>query len=108
MDLRWQRADKKVGFYGLKEGVKLRSEDPNFKIEWDSFDSVDRQKKAHADLMQKVNRPFYRQFQFVDSVVYLSGYSTAFVQFAIRKNDFDVNRMKKISMNSTQRFPDRG
>jgi len=41
LDLRWQRADRDVGFYGLKHGVRLRSStDPNLVIEWDSFNAV--------------------------------------------------------------------
>ena len=43
LDLRWQRADHPVGFYGLKTGVKMSSStDPNFKIDWESCDNVDR------------------------------------------------------------------
>ena len=53
MDLRWQRADKKPGFYGLKEGIKLRSADPNFKIDWELFDAIDRNKKQ-AEYLEKV------------------------------------------------------
>ena len=41
LDLRWQRADRDVGFYDLKQGVRLRSStDPNLVIDWDSFNAV--------------------------------------------------------------------
>ena len=41
LDLRWQRADKPVGFYDLKEGVLMRTKDqPNLTIDWDSFVNV--------------------------------------------------------------------
>jgi len=41
LDLRWQQADRDVGFYGLKHGVTLRSStDPDLVIDWDSFNSV--------------------------------------------------------------------
>ncbi|KAL3873369.1 hypothetical protein ACJMK2_036498 [Sinanodonta woodiana] len=43
LDLRWQRPDQPFGFYGLKDGVLMRSsKDPNMKIDWDCFDAVDR------------------------------------------------------------------
>jgi len=43
LDFRWQKASESIGYYGLKDGVLLRSStDPNFKIDWESFDSVDR------------------------------------------------------------------
>jgi hypothetical protein len=50
LDLRWQTAEKDVGFYGLKEGVRMRSSaDPSYKINWEPFDAVtrhDRHKEA--------------------------------------------------------------
>jgi len=43
LDLRWQRADHDVGFYDLKQGVRMRSStDPNLVIDWDSFNAVTR------------------------------------------------------------------
>ena len=45
--MRFQYASKEVGFYGLKPGVQMRSStDPNFKIDWEPFDTVSRHKKA--------------------------------------------------------------
>ena len=43
LDLRWQDANAPVGFWGLKDGVRLRSSDPNFKsVDWDSFNATNR------------------------------------------------------------------
>ncbi|KAK7484969.1 hypothetical protein BaRGS_00023747 [Batillaria attramentaria] len=43
LDLRWQRPDKSVGFYDLKNGVLMRTKaNPDLKIDWDSFEGVDR------------------------------------------------------------------
>ncbi|XP_059145123.1 phytanoyl-CoA dioxygenase domain-containing protein 1-like isoform X2 [Physella acuta] len=53
LDLRWQNPEKPVGFYGLKQGVLMRSEkNPVEKIDWDSFNSVDRH--IQADINCKV------------------------------------------------------
>ena len=60
MDLRWQRADQKPGFYGIKDTIKLRSAEPNFKIDWEPFDSVDRNKKQ-AEYLEKVRLLEYYQ-----------------------------------------------
>ncbi|XP_076450424.1 1-deoxypentalenic acid 11-beta-hydroxylase-like [Babylonia areolata] len=47
LDLRWQRPDKDVGFYGMKRGVLMRTRNsPHLAIDWDSFDSVDRAVQA--------------------------------------------------------------
>ncbi|XP_076463677.1 phytanoyl-CoA dioxygenase domain-containing protein 1-like [Babylonia areolata] len=47
LDLRWQRPNLPVGFYDLKEGVLMRTkENPDMKIDWDCFDSVDRHNMA--------------------------------------------------------------
>ena len=44
--MRWQDANKPPGFYGLKDSVRMRSStDPNFKINWDPFVSVNRHTK---------------------------------------------------------------
>ena len=44
LDLRWQRADKPVGFYGIKEGILMRSStEPDLVVDWAGFESVDRQ-----------------------------------------------------------------
>jgi len=51
LDLRWQRPDKSVGFYDLKEGVLMRTkEQPNLKIDFDSFDAKDRAKAAKLNV----------------------------------------------------------
>jgi len=43
LDLRWQRADRDVGFYDLKQGVRMRSStDPNLTIDWESFNALTR------------------------------------------------------------------
>ncbi|WAR19638.1 hypothetical protein MAR_001476 [Mya arenaria] len=43
IDLRWQRATDPAGLWGLKNGVVMRkSSDPNFKVDWTEFDSVNR------------------------------------------------------------------
>ncbi|XP_030854236.1 uncharacterized protein LOC100893311 [Strongylocentrotus purpuratus] len=42
LDLRWQRPDKPNGFYGIKDSVLMRTEgDPNYKPNWDEFESTD-------------------------------------------------------------------
>ena len=47
LDFRWQDPSKPYGFYGLKEGVLMRSEkNPNLKIDWETFDAVDRHEAA--------------------------------------------------------------
>ena len=47
LDLRWQKPDKSVGFYGLKQGVLMRSEKNSFKeIDWDGFNNIDRHAEA--------------------------------------------------------------
>jgi len=44
--MRWQRADRDAGFYDLKQGVRLRSStDPNFAIDWTSFEAVNRHER---------------------------------------------------------------
>ena len=53
MDLRWQRADKPVGFYGLKNGVQMRSSEGPIDIDWDGFDKVDRH-SAQQEYLEKV------------------------------------------------------
>ena len=45
LDLRWQRADEPVGFYGVKDGLLLRSEDKNYKIDWTEWSTTDRTKR---------------------------------------------------------------
>ncbi|XP_062597342.1 uncharacterized protein LOC134258774 [Saccostrea cucullata] len=56
MDLRWQDANKPSAFHGLKEAVVFRTEkDPNYVIDWESFDAVDRtdvQLKAVEDIRE--------------------------------------------------------
>ncbi|XP_045198092.2 uncharacterized protein LOC123552472 [Mercenaria mercenaria] len=43
VDLRWQRPSDPACFYGLKDAVVMRSsKDPNLKIDWESFDSINR------------------------------------------------------------------
>jgi len=51
LDLRWQRADRDVGFYDLKQGVRMRSStDPNLVIDWDSFNAVTRHVRQSSGL----------------------------------------------------------
>lgn len=51
LDLRWQDANKMVGFFGLKDGVRMRSStDPNFKIDWEQFDAVSRHEKQFESM----------------------------------------------------------
>ena len=43
-----------MGFYGLKDGVPMRSsKDPNMKIDWEAFDAVNRHHQA-LDAMDMV------------------------------------------------------
>lgn len=43
VDLRWQRASDPAGFYGVKGAVLMRSsKDPNLKINWETFDAINR------------------------------------------------------------------
>lgn len=45
MDLRWQRPSDPIGFYGLKDGILLRSPDqPDLVPDWESFNNVNRNK----------------------------------------------------------------
>ena len=54
LDLRWQRPDNPVGFYGLKEGVMMRSKkNPITQIDWDGFNKVDRNNQQ--DSIRKVS-----------------------------------------------------
>merc|ERR1712110_1348440 len=42
-DFRWQRPNESTGFWGLKDGVLMRSADKSFTgIDWDTFNSVER------------------------------------------------------------------
>lgn len=55
LDLRWQRPSEPVGFYGLKEGLLMRSsKDPGMRIDWESFDAVNRHDKQTAAMTGKV------------------------------------------------------
>lgn len=50
LDLRWQTPEKSVGFYGLKDGVLMRSKkNPVKEIDWDSFNNVDRHHEADKE-----------------------------------------------------------
>ena len=51
LDLRWQRADRDVGFYDLKPGVRMRSStEPDLAIDWESFNAVSRHdRQSHGD-----------------------------------------------------------
>lgn len=58
LDFRWQDAKKPVGFYGLKNGVVMRSSsDSGHKIDWDGFDAVNRHDKQ-CECMQTVEEDF--------------------------------------------------
>lgn len=51
LDLRWQRPTEPVGFYGLKEGILMRtSKDTNYQIDWESFNNIDRHTKQRESL----------------------------------------------------------
>lgn len=53
LDLRWQRPSQPVGFYGLKEGILMRtSKDPNYQIDWESFNKVDRHQKQRESMVE--------------------------------------------------------
>ena len=55
LDLRWQRADQPVGFYGLKQGVLMRSSAGPVDIDWSGFNAVDRHEKQ-ATYVRAVGR----------------------------------------------------
>ena len=68
LDLRWQRVDKPVGFFGLKEGVQMRSStDPNFKINWEGFNALDRHEEAakHLDRVTNYVIRLFGQISFI-------------------------------------------
>ncbi|RUS88917.1 hypothetical protein EGW08_003356 [Elysia chlorotica] len=49
LDLRWQRPDNPVGFYGIKQGVMMRSQkNPVVQIDWDGFNKVERHNVANT------------------------------------------------------------
>lgn len=51
LDLRWQRSDRPVGFYGMKDGVQMRtSQKAKVEIDWDAFNAVTRQEKSDKEL----------------------------------------------------------
>ena len=52
LDLRWYAGGKAAGVFGMKEGVLLRSKNPQHKIDWEPFDAVDRHKKAFEAVNQ--------------------------------------------------------
>ncbi|KAK7103955.1 phytanoyl-CoA dioxygenase domain-containing protein 1 homolog [Littorina saxatilis] len=55
LDLRWQKPDKSVGFYDMKEGVLMRTKDkPNLKVDWSSFDAIER----HVEAKKRVEKDF--------------------------------------------------
>lgn len=55
LDLRWQKPQDPLGFYGLKEGVMMRSsKDPDLTIDWESFNAVDRNQKQIECMTGKV------------------------------------------------------
>eukprot|EP00914_Ancora_sagittata_P001382 GHVO01003615.1.p1 GENE.GHVO01003615.1~~GHVO01003615.1.p1 ORF type:complete len:260 (-),score=34.58 GHVO01003615.1:63-842(-) len=54
LDLRWQRSDKPLGFYGIKDGVKMRTAtEAKVDVDWDAFNEVTRQEKTDQDLHMK-------------------------------------------------------
>lgn len=66
LDLRWQRPDKPVGFYDLKDGVLMRTkEQPDFKIDWDTFDSVER----HCEAKKNVQRGVHEEKDDFDTTI---------------------------------------
>jgi hypothetical protein len=60
LDFRWQSADVMDGcFYGLKDCVRMRSStDPDFRIDWDSFNNVNRNVKQQ----EVTGKPFVDEF----------------------------------------------
>ncbi|KAL8590937.1 hypothetical protein ACOMHN_036764 [Nucella lapillus] len=51
LDLRWQRPDKDVGFYDMKQGIMMRSrQQPDLQIDWDVFDGIDRTAEAKKNM----------------------------------------------------------
>jgi hypothetical protein len=73
LDFRWQAAEHDSCFHGLKQCIRMRSStDPNLVIDFDSFDSVDRHKKALEELGQEedefdttIQGPFMRNWEIV-------------------------------------------
>ncbi|XP_076463481.1 phytanoyl-CoA dioxygenase domain-containing protein 1-like [Babylonia areolata] len=63
LDLRWQRADKDVGFYDVKPGILMRSRDqPDLQIDWETFMSVsraEREKELTGNEVQKGDESRY-------------------------------------------------
>jgi len=54
LDLRWQRPEKSVGFYGLKEGVLMRSKkNPVKQIDWEGFLATERHEQMDGTLRGK-------------------------------------------------------
>jgi len=45
VDLRWQDPNKNHGFFGIKEPILMRTKDPNFKPDWNSWLSIVRNKR---------------------------------------------------------------
>ena len=47
LDLRWQNPAKPFGQWGLKKGVTMRlASDPNLKVDWETFEAIDRHEAA--------------------------------------------------------------
>ena len=63
LDLRWQRSDQPVGFYGLKEGVVMRSSAGPVDIAWEEHDSTNRH-EAQKDYVQRVRLSFWEDTTF--------------------------------------------
>ncbi|OWF47739.1 uncharacterized protein LOC110454003 [Mizuhopecten yessoensis] len=58
-DLRWQKPGLPNGFYGLKEGVLMRTaKDPNFKISWENFDRTVRHKLLRSAAVEEEEDEF--------------------------------------------------
>ncbi|XP_013396291.1 uncharacterized protein LOC106163289 [Lingula anatina] len=56
LDLRWQTPHKSCGFYGLKEGLLMRSsKDPNVQIDWDTFLGLNRTKEQHKSVGKEMD-----------------------------------------------------
>jgi hypothetical protein len=54
VDLRWQRSDRPLGFFGLKEGVVMRSsKERNLPIDFTSFNSVSRHEKQVESVKER-------------------------------------------------------
>ncbi|XP_074649271.1 uncharacterized protein LOC141904564 [Tubulanus polymorphus] len=79
IDLRWQRPDHPYGFYGVKDGILMRtSADPDYKIDWTKFDGVNRNKahiiEEHDDYDTTVTGPWMDRWNLVNTNRHTAAY----------------------------------